>query len=630
MPETYTCKRCSKQCDSLFVGECEDCYEEVMAIAVRHHIDLPEARDIRTITSQKDASSSEPPPSEQPPSEPNGEQPEDTQPPFSKFTNFFRLLGYAGKHYVFHVKTTGQVMMFTGPDLMRKGNLYTIAPEPFWKQSFGDNWTPDHAMNALIRLSETIGFYDPSIIRGRGAWEDKGRSVLHLGNKLIVDGQPQEISEFDTEYIYEHRASMHVKTVPPLKNDESCKLIDICSLIRWDDLLYGQLLAGWIFSAIICGALQWRSHIYIHGTKGSGKTWVMDHVVKQCLGGIALGLQSKTTEAGIRQAIAGDARPVVFDESEAEGMMDRQRMQRVFDLARQASSESAPPIIKGSANGQGAIEYVVRSCFAFSSINVSIQQQADESRTTLLKMAPTFKEMDHSFKSLEEAVFGIITDEYRDGLIARAVRLAPTIRHNHKVLAEAGQRFFGGRRQSDQLSMMLAGFWGLRTTTRFKDHEEARAFIQQFNWSAVVEDVPRDAEQVLVDTILQSIIPMKAGAEKLTLGELLHREANDATINSNDPDAKVVRRYGLMVKNGSLYIANQCNELSKLLNDTPWKGNWSKALLNLQGAKKSQHAEYFMPGMTTRAVIIPMPQSIVPAAQQQQIPIEDPEEDMPF
>jgi len=404
MPETYTCHHCEQETPTLIGGECDSCIELANTIVREQEVSFTEAVIIRDTPTEPT---------------PNGKHHEREQPPdefTGNFDAYFRLLGYTGKHYAFHVKRTGQVFLFSGPDLNREGNLYMLAPKGFWDDNFGNT---KFAMNSIMRHSESIGYYDPAIIRGRGAWEDKGRSVLHLGNKLIVDGKAVEISDFDTQYIYEHRVSMRVNPLSPLQNEESSKLIDICALMRWDDPLYGQLLAGWIFSAIVCGALQWRSHMYIYGQKGTGKTWIVDNVVRRCLGGIALGLQSKTTEAGIRQAIAGDARPVIFDESEAEAVADRQRMQRVYDLARQASSESAPPIIKGTAGGMGAIEYVVRSCFLFSSINSSVQQQADESRITMLKLAAPFQTPDHSFPDLEKAVFGTLTDKYRDGLIAR-------------------------------------------------------------------------------------------------------------------------------------------------------------------------------------------------------------------
>src|SRR3546814_12688673 len=77
-------------------------------------------------------------------------------------------------------------------------------------------------------------------------------------------------------------------------------------------------LAGWIAIAVICGALNWRPHVWLTGSSGSGKSWLLDNVIRPLIGAIAVYCQSNSTEAGIRQTLATDARPVLFDEAESE------------------------------------------------------------------------------------------------------------------------------------------------------------------------------------------------------------------------------------------------------------------------------------------------------------------------
>ena len=50
------------------------------------------------------------------------------------------------------------------------------------------------AFEWLIALAHARGIYDPRRVRGRGAWNDKGRVVFHHGNHLSVDGVHTEIS----------------------------------------------------------------------------------------------------------------------------------------------------------------------------------------------------------------------------------------------------------------------------------------------------------------------------------------------------------------------------------------------------------------------------------------------------
>ena len=60
-------------------------------------------------------------------------------------------------------------------------------------------------------------------------------------------------------------------------------------------------------------------------------------------------------------------------------------MQSILELARAASAETGAGIGKGSASGK-AMEYQIRSCFAFASIGVAANQRADTSRITSLEL----------------------------------------------------------------------------------------------------------------------------------------------------------------------------------------------------------------------------------------------------
>src|SRR3546814_12291625 len=104
-------------------------------------------------------------------------------------------------------------------------------------------------------------------------------------------------------------------------------------------------LAGWIAIAVICGALNWRPHVWLTGSSGSGKSWLLDNVIRPLIGAIAVHCHSNSTEAGIRQTLATDARPVLFDEAESEDAKAQVRIQQVLELSRQSSSENGarPP-----------------------------------------------------------------------------------------------------------------------------------------------------------------------------------------------------------------------------------------------------------------------------------------------
>lgn len=528
----------------------------------------------------------------------------------------FRSLGYHGKNFMFYIQATGQVVAFKGTEFEMWGNLHTLAPAHYWERHYNNakmelsGATMKRLISdALIRQSEANGYYDPSIIRGRGVWEDNGKSVLHLGNKLIVDGVECDIRTFKTDYIYEQRVTMHIRTRGPLESSEATKLLDICNLVRWEESISGFLLAGWIFSSIICGVLPWRSHIYLTGPVGSGKTWIVENIIKRCLRGLGVTMQgTESTEAGLRQIMKGDARPVLFDEAEADTRENAARMQRIFALARQASSEGAAPIVKGTQNQIAAIEYIFRSCFVFASIQPSMTHYADESRITLLRLGnPYGGEGGERFQKLLDARNRIITDDFCDGLISRAVRMAPIIRHNHRVFAEAGEEKFGSRRTADQFAMMLTGLYGLQNDRKLQDHEDAKEFILRLDWEGRLKEGPVPSEITLLDTILQTEVLLQFGNMRKMLGELI---ADEVSCNGKFIERDVLRRHGIMVVEDTLHIANNCVGLKKILKDTPWANKWNQTLINTKSAKKSKGGEFFAAGIQSRSIIIPMPESL--------------------
>src|SRR3546814_940530 len=52
------------------------------------------------------------------------------------------------------------------------------------------------------------GVFNPELLRGRGAWIDEGRTILHFGNGLIIDGEETPLTEYSGRYIYERAEAL--------------------------------------------------------------------------------------------------------------------------------------------------------------------------------------------------------------------------------------------------------------------------------------------------------------------------------------------------------------------------------------------------------------------------------------
>ena len=351
-----------------------------------------------------------------------------------------------------------------------KNTLTAMASVPhYWQRSnFVSNkgailW--DDAIDWMMRQCRDVGIYDAERVRGRGAWIDNGRAVLHTGDRLIVDGRPSPLLLAGSRYIYEGALPLGTEYVEPLTAIQTRRLLKICRSLPWKNPMAGTMLAGFIATAPVCGGLAWRPSIWLTGASGSGKSWTEDNILNPAIGGMALRLNSKTSEAGIRQSLGSDARPVLFDEAESEDREAAARIKSVLELMRASSTESGAKIAKGTQNQTGAKLYTIRSSFAFSSINVALEHRADESRVTVLTMAtpdPRHAEQaEKRFDALNRDVQETLTTRYAAGLLSRSVGLLPVIRANAEVFARAVAIRFGSRRTGDQVGTLLAGAWAL-------------------------------------------------------------------------------------------------------------------------------------------------------------------------
>ena len=376
----------------------------------------------------------------------------------------FQCLGVDHLNFYYLSKESKQILKLASNN-HTSANLISLAKLQFWQKYFtleeSNSISWKTAQDALFRKCNKIGIFNPNRVRGCGAWYDNNRTVLHLGDRLRVDGKNISIDKLDTIYIYEAQHSIEIKDNDPLPKNEAMKFREISELLTWDKPISAYLFAGWCVIAPICGALLWRPHIWLTGAAGTGKSWIINYIVRKALGNISLFVQSNTTEAGIRQTLGNNAFPLVFDEAESENQNSQYRLQKIIDLMRQSSSENSSGIIKGTPGGQ-AMTYRIRSCFMLASVNVTIEQQADTSRVSVLGLKKNIFNVHQShFDKINSMVSDVLTPEYCAGLRARTISMIPVIRKNADVFARAVAEVPGEQQAGDQLGALLAGAYSL-------------------------------------------------------------------------------------------------------------------------------------------------------------------------
>ena len=527
----------------------------------------------------------------------------------------FRPLGFDHGIYYYLPAAACQVVALTAAQ-HNKSHFLQLAPLEWWANGFGDergriDW--DSAVNAIMGSCISQGVYDPSRVRGRGAWADASRVILHLGNRLVIDGYSHPITKlplkFKTFYFYENAKAIDGPGSDVLSDDLCAKVRIIAERFRWETPASANLLLGWIVLAPVFGALDWRPHIWITGGAGTGKTTILKAFMKPLLGGMFEGATGGTTEAGLRGQLRSDAIPVVFDELEQNEQKDKQTVQNILALARIASSEGGK-IYKGTTSG-GSNSFEIRSMFCCSSINVALIQRADLDRFCVLSLRKDHMDKD-DWNEFEQQILNTCTEENGRRLVARTLQQIPTIRKNAKTLAAALSRRFG-QRFGDQYGTLLAGAWTLEPGGGGElTLQQAMEWINMMDWESREVDATDADEVKCINHILQALIQVDGGKRMsvLELVQMAQRGVIFAIPGRDHPSDEIetiLGRYGLKVTGGTLAVANNSTNLQALLKDTPWAGNaYRQALRRLSGASTSAGTVRFKGSGVARATLVPL------------------------
>lgn len=517
----------------------------------------------------------------------------------------FRCLGYNRGTYYYLALGTQQLTALT-PSSHTKANLMHLAPLKWWEREFpgrnGADW--DIAMDVLMRQCERAGIFTPELLRGRGAWWDDGRIVLHLGSMLYVDRTPTSPVAVQSRFVYERGEAMHADIDSPLNCADANRFLDLVRMLPWERDIDALYVAGWCVLAHIGGVLPWRPHVWVVGSKGSGKSHVMSQVIRPILGHNCVFLQGETTEAGIRQTLRYDALPVLFDEAEGEDTRATDRLQKILALVRQSSSETGGRIAKGTVNGH-AMSFQIRSCFAFSSINASLVQQSDRSRVTVVELKPEKRKYDLDQLLAEEA--SVLTEGYIGRFYSRSINMAATIRANALVFAKAVAAVMGEQRAGDQLGSLLAGAWSL-ISDELVTFDTASAWVNDQDWGDQKEEVQGQSDEAaLIAFMMQQIVRFNfaGGTRDLAVGELVSAVMRD-DYEEGRAAAMALGRYGMKVLDNGLVISNSADGIKRLLAKTPWSVNWSKVLRRLPNARPCGVTYFGYPKSESRAVWVPL------------------------
>lgn len=529
---------------------------------------------------------------------------------------YFRALGH-NRDRLFFVTTRGrQILSFPHTKLAQKASLFMLAPLQWWEREFPSDKgvAYDQALNAVIAQCFAQGVFRLDRVRGRGAWYDDGRLVIHAGDRLYVDGVETELAGMESRYVYEALPGLAVDMASPLCPAEATELLRLCWKLDWEQPIYGTLLAGWTTIAIACGAIPWRPHLFLTGPSGCGKSWVAKQI-QQLLGDFMIAAKGETSEAGLRQSLQYDALPVTHDEAEGEDQRTAANLDRIMGLMRGASAEVDGSVLKGGQDGT-ASSYTVRSMFLLSAIRVPIKQTADETRITVVTLKGNTPGRRDVFKTkIEPLAEKIVDPEYARRFRARVFTLLPALRRNVATFSAAAGSHFGSQRLGDQIGPMAAGAYLLQEDGEITA-DAALAWMEHQQWPDQDEISTESDEAKCLTSLLEAKLSVSGERARidLSVGELVAvAAARKHHFQVTATDARdVLARSGILVSGNWVTVSNTHRGVSALLRDTSWGVGWGRILKRIVGAVATKGRPYFA-GSQSRGVMIPIGSIVEPS-----------------
>lgn len=503
---------------------------------------------------------------------------------------YVKALGFNEGTYFYTSSSNPQISRIYSHD---STDLLKLMPREYWQAlhptKTGVDW--ETARSDLMERSRRKGFFLERNVRGLGIWEDRGKLVINLGDKIFYDGIEHHPHDIDSENFYTIGQRMAFLSEESMKLDECAHIVDFLKSISVRTDQQRIFLGGWVVISVLSGVLSWRPHLWITGEYSSGKSTVIRDFISRLQCGLVRRVAKNSTEAGIRQLVKNDAVPVLYDEFETKNKETRSRIEACMELICQASTDDSGQVIKGGADGQSQV-YTPRFCAIVSSIRPPKRTNEEESRFTFIEMDKA-QNSDAQWETVKKLLIKF-DDDYCQRFVARTVRLYPVLKSNMATFRKVISKRYP-HRIAQQYAPILGGY-GLLLKDSPITEEEAGHLVDNATFDAPLAESDADYDDCLEHLLRKRV---KCGEGEGAVIELI----NDFYI---EPVAKdTLAMYGMSIVNGKrLFISKKNPELHRLFADSVWLGGWFESLSRMPGVERNSVQK--IAGRTTRGIVIPI------------------------
>lgn len=506
------------------------------------------------------------------------------------------------------------VVGYSPVQLGKVENLLTLADLDMWTQAFpkiaedengnqvitGINWKSATAWIIANSSASERGIFDPLVLRKCGVWKDANNVLFHAGDSILIHGEHERTIAINQamdclQEVYCRQRRIKLAKNPEFNPDH---LINIASLIGFGNPIDKHLFVGWIAQAVIAGALDWISHIYLTGEAGVGKSSAIKIVNRLLEGYAAFYMSGKTTSAAcIRIDIAGSTKPIIIDEFETDsGAMEQvKNLEAIVEYARVSSNGGNT----GKATpDQKKISQALKSAFMFASCQCTITRPADKSRIAVLDIKKT---------GAEKSKFSEAMDKLPESkhFLRWVFDRFGIIKENIKLLTINLEGILLSQRKIDKYATLLGANSIFYFDKPFENKEEVLAYI---NFCGLEKEDPENlADQQEKDYMetLNILLAAKFDIEKdkMTVAQACLQLNKHSFSGGVIIDA--MKQHGLIYfpDEQRLFISNKGAWLKAIFRETAAFTNWNRILKRTIGAEISQRKIF---GRNVRGLLVPV------------------------
>lgn len=439
-----------------------------------------------------------------------------------------------------------------------------------------------------------IGIFQPRRVRGRGCWREEGGVVLHRGDQLILPS-----GDSVKPALYTAPGGLDRPLYPPLSALEeepdasalgrqaSRRILRSFVELPLQHPLHGHLLAGYAALAPFSGALSCRPHVWLVGGSGSGKSTVLEDLVRPLLGEMCVAFVGAPAEL-VRAELGADAFGVIWEE-DPDWAGDT--MPAVRDLAFSATYEDRTVAVAVTR-----VDLRVRGMFLFSSV-----EGRGSDRIHLAKLMKPVPKLARPDPEVGRGLRARTAQWVRDGHLKETI----AVLQSACFLALYGSI-------AHPLATLLAGAWMLKSDD-VPSSEEAEAWLQGLEIESLTDTCVsiRSPGTEVLELLFQSRVYLYGGRKRPRIDELIEIALGTASVKypgiSPREAQRVLSSKGIRVERGdgpAVLIANTSKWVGKKLAETSYADSWRKDLGKLPGARATPPMKFG--SRPSRAVRIPL------------------------